>query len=495
MTQLRGVPQVEGLSVSIEAPLSTSDVGRAVPLQANVSGGVPPYRLGWNDSAGGWATGGSWAVNASAPGSVEVVASASDSLGDVGVSSLLVTFVAGPTLSMSATPEAVDEGVPFTLEVTATDGVAPLYIDWSVGPGTSNGTIVDLAGGTSAVPAVATLPGAVVATADLVDSAGGRATVSTAVAASYAPPSLDLGPGPAYAEAGALFSLDGKVVGGAPPIDWTVLPSAPVASPVAFSGTVGANGSFGWGAAFDAAGNDSLSVIVTDSEGASASAELPVSVLPPLSVRILSPTGPVPAEGALLVTAVIGDGYPPYQWTLTSAGSLGPSGSVWVTGNVSLSVEVGNVTGLSLELSVTDGLGGTALDSLSVAVVPPGVGSPGDPAPSVPPSLFGEAATPAAVLLAVLTLVVLVTSWWRKNSGAPPNALGVIKRLLARGGTIEPDDLLLRGREAGVGELAMQSTIDELLGDGRLAKRSGPSAETVLEWGAPDAAGAMEGSQ
>ncbi len=490
---LSGAPsEAQGLSVTIEAPSSTDDAGVEVPLWANVSGGTPPYQVTWNDSAGASAIGLTWSVRSPVPGTLTVQATVTDAPGDVAGSTLRLAFVPGPALALAASAPSVDEGVPFALEISTAGGVPPLTLTWSLVPGPLNGTSVPGADGTATVPVTVDAAGDVAASVELVDSTGDRTAASAVVAVSYAPPTLQIGPVPMFADANAPFALEGHVVGGAPPEGWAVLPSVPAAVPGGPTGAVAPNGSFQWSGVFDAPGNSTLSVTVTDADGETVSSTAPVEVFSALAVAMVPPPGAVLPGASLAATAAVSGGYPPYRWTITVDGAPGPSGTLDAPGNVSFQLPVGDVPAISVGISVTDAVGGATAGDWQFTVQPPGPPAPGTPAPTAPPSLLGEAATPAAIALTVLTLLALVVPRYRRRTRAPAAALRVIEEQLRSGTPVDAETLEQRGRESDVSERAMRREIARLLSEGRLRKVEGPLGEEHLERVPPAAPPSLE---
>jgi hypothetical protein len=470
--------------VAIQAPGSTSDVGVAVPLEANVSGGAPPYDVDWSDSLGDWGFGGSWSVNVSAPGTVEVRANVTDVIGDVAASSLRVAFVQRPTLSVTAAPGSVDVGVPFPLQIASSGGIAPLEITWEVDGDPSNGTVVADPNSTTVVSVSVDVAGPVIADVSLADASGARVAVAETVAIAYPPPSLALGPVPAFAEAGFPFELQGLVLGGAPPLSWTLLPSVVVSEAAPETGTVGLNGSFDWSGDLGAPGNATLEVAVTDAVGAGCSENLSIAVLPALSVQLTPPPGDTPVGSTLTLEVVIGGGAPPYDWSISSQGTMGPAGSLPAPGNLTADIAVANVSELSVLLSVRDALGGTASSALSVPTAPAVQGNGTPPGLSDPGSLFGEAATPAAIALSVLTVVAIVLPRWRRRRAAsaadPADARQVVERLLREEDGIDRETLAYRGESEGLARSEVFGALAELRGSGRLTTRDGLDGEELL---------------
>jgi hypothetical protein len=474
----------EGLSVAIDAPTAESDVGVPIPLEANVSGGAPPYQVTWNDSLGAWAYGSLWSINVSLPEPVEVRATVADSIGDVAESSLGLSFLPGPSLSMTAVPAAVDVNGVFALQVTVAGGVAPLELSWALSDGGPNGTATVAAGAPFAFPATVERPGPVVASATVLDAAGTRSVLSETVAYSYASPSLELGPSPAFAEVGASFDLRGVVVGGAPPVEWTLLPSTIVSGSSPDNGTIGPNGSFDWHAQFDAPGNATIAVGVSDLDGANASVAVPVEIVPALSVRVLLPTSLVEVDSTLNLTAVLSGGYPPYEWSLSAGDATGPAGEAAGPGNLSIQIPIGNESDLDVALSVTDALGAVVTVPVMLATLPPAT-DPGLPtSPAVPPSPLGEAATPAAVALAVVTLAALLVSKWRRHRAAvatdPAEVLQVVERLLLVADGVDLATLRHRGEVEGLEHSEVDRAVAELRRTGRLTNREDFNGEPLL---------------
>jgi hypothetical protein len=481
-------PATQGLSIAIQAPGADSDVGVAIPLEANVSGGIPPYEVRWNDSWGGWSSGGYWSLNASAPGTVQVVASVTDAGRDLAVSSLRLSFVEPPTLAVSAVPSAVDAGVPFSLVFTTIGGVPPLEVSWELSDGPANTTQLTASDTPSVVLALVGQAGPVVAVASVTDAVGGRSMVSQTIANAYPRPTLHLGPGPAFADAGSPFELQGLVVGGAPPVVWTVLPSGVVSGPSASSVPIDPNGSFEWSGRFDAPGNTSLLATVTDGAGANASATLPVQVFPPLSVRLVGPGSLVPRDSSVNLTVVVDGGYPPYDWAITFAGEAGPSGSWSATGNATVELPVGNVSDATVIVVITDGVGGSASGSLPVATLLPGEPSPTPSGPAPPGSLLGEAATPVGIALALLTVAALMVPRWRRHKAAaadPTDTLRVVERILHEGDGVDRETLVYRGELEGIDRSEVFGALAELRRSDRLTTREGAEGAELLGLKAP----------
>jgi hypothetical protein len=480
------VPRVsaQGLSVAIEAPGSTWDMDIAAPVTANVSGGVPPYEVRWNDSRGDWGFGATWSVNGSVPGTVSVLATVTDALGEIAASTLQLSFVAPPSLTVSAVPDVVDVGVPFSLRLVAAAGVAPLQLNWTLAGSVPNGTVLPTSNMTFVVPAIVSDPGPVDVTATILDACGVPRVVSETVAEAYATPTLAVSPTPAFADAGSPFDLRGLITGGAPPISWTVLPDVIVSSAAPEQGMAGPNGSFEWAAAFDAPGNATLDVVVTDGVGQIASGVLSVDVLPGLSVELVSPASAVPVGSVVDLTASVQGGSPPYEWSLASQQGAGPAGSAAVPGNLTVALRVSNMSELSLLLTVVDALGATSSVTLSIPTVPPGTLNGSPPVPSVPSSLFGDAATPVAIGLSVLTAVALLVPRWRRRRAAattdPAEAIRVVERILLEEDGMDRETLAFRGESEGLDRAEVFAALAELRRSGRLTVREGLDQEELL---------------
>jgi hypothetical protein len=402
----------------------------------------------------------------------------------------------GPT-----TPLQGDVGQALPVPVTLSGGVPPFRVNVS-GPGLSAPLSVELVcDGPVEIPVVLAPIGASDLSVELSDAEEApAASISVAV---------DLGSGPnvtayvtnASASDGMSIDLWGGVVGGVPPFDVVIAPTAPALSAPTYAWTSGGDATFAWNATFAAEGTTSIEVEVFDAFGLMAEDVVGVPLVPPLQIAAAVVPTPDPSANLtnVTVTLAIAGGLPPFTVSVTSTAGNGTNGSVPRAGSSTWNLTLPDVGPVSLSISVVDSLGvnRTLLHPLDAAPPPsPAPGPRPGPNGTAPTAAETASAANAAIwgAVGIVALGAVGSVLWvlqrkrrsRRAAPAPPDPVAVLRGLIepvdgADRGTIE-----LLAEEAGVPMETVTATIDRLIADGRLrAERSEEGEESLTWFGGP----------
>ena len=389
---------------------SLIDVNQTTFLSVKVNGGQAPYTAVWTGLPPGCSWTGGLITNSTvplpcaptSPGTHSINATLTDQLGNSVTSpSVNLTVNPGPAVTRpTASPSAIYVNESVTFAATASGGTGYLMYSWvglPTGCSSQNLTTLactpsvsgnfsvqfratDMIGGAATSPALSYIVYAI--------PSAGRPTAS--------PPAIDLGQSVIFATAGA----------GGPPrysFTWLGLPS----------GCSSANSSTLPPCTPKATGTSSITVVVTDFQGTSAtSPALSFTVHPALSVEVTITPANVTAGTAVLVqaTATGGAGGDVFSWTINGA----PYSATGSSFNFTPS-SAGNFT---FVVTVKDSVNGTAAGSSVLTVTPrPGGGS------SSSSSYIGWVIGGAiAVILVALVAGLLVRS--RRRRGPPARPAG-----------------------------------------------------------------------
>jgi chitodextrinase len=384
-----------GATLTLQATLAAGrtvvDVGQADYLTCTPSGGQPPYSFTWDFGNGTFVAGPASLAHAfPSPGAVIVTCRVLDSQKVVSTVATSVTVDPDPTLVIIQNRTAVDVGQWLGLSCAPSGGTAPFFVGWTFGDGGSaTGTIADHAYAT---------PGPYLALCTAEDGAGTIVAANAAVAVS-----------PALA-VGASVSWPSAAPGSA--VRFTALPANGSGSYAAFRWDFGDGNTSSFANvshAFGAAGNFTVRLSITDSNGATATGRVVVSVSP---IRVSTPPAPRSVnEGATVAfsAAASGGAGGPYNFTWRFGdGSVGYGASashryVWAGT-------------YSPVLVVTDRLGATVASSMGPVVV------------QAPTTALGWTGTVGVLFLPLLVgLAVGLTMYQRERTSArrpPPTVTG-----------------------------------------------------------------------
>jgi PKD repeat protein len=341
------------LAIAVQASAASGYAPLLTTLSATVTGGSPPYAIGWSLGDGGSATGTSLTHLYTSPGEFTASATVSDAAGASATAQATVTVQASTgtfDVGASAAPSSGPAPLSAVLSATPRGGSAPYATAWAFGDGSF--------GSGAAASHTYALPGAYEAAVFVTDAAGRVGTNFTAVAVSGTTGS---------ALAAHLVETPAT---GSPPLAVTASVSA-----VGGSGTYTAlawtfgDGTTGSGPVvvheYTGLGTYSLTVRVTDSTGASATDSTTVLV-----------------EGVVVVVSVnrtAGDAPLTVGASASISGGTGIYRSVtWDWGDGSTSsgnpanhTYAANVTGtVTVQASATDSGGQSAVGAQAIAIAP-----------------------------------------------------------------------------------------------------------------------------
>ncbi len=312
------------LAVSVAASRSVVDVGQLDAFTCTAAGGESPFSYAWQVGNGSFVPGNnSLSASFGSSGPVVVTCEVTDRTASHATSSVSVTVNPAPTIAIATNRTAADVGEPIAFECSPTPGTTPITVGWSFGDGTTAST--------GNVTHAYASPNRYSATCSATDFVGVTVVASVAL------------------------NISG-------PLGATVVARPPAAAPgsdITFTGA-GTNGSgnytgYRWsfgdlgtgsgavvGHAYAAAGNYTVTLEVTDSNGITASAEVTVHIsrvqaqVAPFSTSIatgtavsFSATGSGGAGGPYNFTWQFGDGQvgygPTVSHTYSAMGTFAPT--------------------------------------------------------------------------------------------------------------------------------------------------------------------------
>jgi hypothetical protein len=485
-----------GLTASIVGPGPVVDAGRPFTLTANATGGLAPYEFRWEGVGAPFHTT-TWTAVVQAPGTFNATLEVIDLLGTTAEASVELHVVLPPSLNVTVPSGGSDAGVPFPVRFNVSGGTGPYELAWGTGPASSNSSATVSSDGSYLEPASVPSPGAAWLSVTVLDALGANRTAAVPLGPVHPLPMTSVSVTPTTAEPGELLRLTAVVTAGTPPFRWSVLPSGPVASPSTVSGTLLADGTVAWSSTIAATGNLSVLVTIVDSNGAVASANGSVRVVPGLRL-VVAVASPNPSLGnPLVLSGLLTGGTPPYlyRWSLsdgeTSVGNLSNPGPV------TFSATPRGAGYLAAVLWVTDFLGGEANSSTEVLVPTTGSGTTAVPSPS---TASAAAESGWAWPVGAVAIIVAGAVFWalrlRRPAGGPTPAappggagMGVVRRLLQESGELERETLTFLAEEEGVSPEATLAAVDRWSRAGKIRSEMAGEGETLLRW----AGGSTEG--
>lgn len=355
-----GATATANLSINIQrvAPIiSTSTlpdgkVGAAYSQNLAATDGVPPYTWAIADGsmpAGLSVSGSAISGTPTAAGKSTFAIQVTDSAGSTARANLSINVISVPVIT-SSTLATGEIAIAYSQPLVVSGGTAPYT--WSITSGSLPAGLALSAGVISGTP---TASGAFSFTAQVVDSAAIAATASVSlnIAAAPAITTTVLAAG----KVGVAYSQTLAASGGISPYTWSVsagsLPGGLSLSSGVISGMPTTIGTF------------SFTMKVTDSVGASATANLSIGITTaPVITTSTLPAGEVSI--AYSQTLAVSGGVAPYTWSITT-GAL-PAG-------LSLAASTGVISGMptasgsfTFTIQVADSQAATATANLSITV-------------------------------------------------------------------------------------------------------------------------------
>jgi large repetitive protein len=322
------------------------------------SGGTAPYA--WSVSAGALPAGISLSADGTLSGTPTVIASSSsftvevtDAYNQTATETVTSLSVSAGVSTTFAAPAAVDVGVAFSDQLTATGGTTPYT--WSLNSGTvPGGVTLSSAGVLSGTPSPA---GSYTFAVNVTDANNGSATTSITLVVNA---QLAVGLTPPTGEIHTFYTYT-LAVGGTAPYTWTLISgSLPGSITLRTNGTLAGTP--------PAASTSTFSVKVTDADGATATGTDTVTIIAgPVLTFATPPTAQLNTPYSDTLTA--SGGTTPYSWSVSS-GSL-PLG---ITLGASSGVLAGTPTTIgtsTFTVTVTDANSQVAAQATTLRVASP----------------------------------------------------------------------------------------------------------------------------
>ena len=378
------------------------------------------------------------------------------------------------TLSIDVEPPVLSGEVGESSEIVVeiAGGVAPFHVAAQELGSLTPVDSLAAADGSVLVPLEDVEPGSLPVVVNVTDALGVGVTGTTTLTVE---PTLilDAGFGRALTTASSSVTGNFSVTSGAPPFYWCVGASGPTSSNTPFAGIAGAGDPFGWSGEFDPEASATVTLEVFDPSGATGNASVSSLAVAPFTAVLGASAG---APGDLEVTAELEGGVPPFTF-FANASTGGP----WTTsessdgdfrwtvpedasGPVNVSLVVVDRFGYSFEINATVDLGIRAIPST--------------------PSAIGEVAAGSVAI----ALIVAGGIWWRQHRRGrsvpptPPDPEAVLRRILEPADGADRPTVELLAEEAGIPLDLARSTIDRLVGEGRIRSDTTSDGEEVLAW-------------
>jgi PKD domain len=364
------------LSASVAASRSTVDANESDLFACTPAGGESPFSFAWSIAGGGFSGGNSsFATGFSTLGSVSVTCRVTDHLATQAEGGTSVLVNPDPKVSVRLNRTAADVGEPIAFNCSQSGGTPAIALAWTFGDG---------AGQTGALASHAYATArSFVPTCTATDGAGVSASASQQVLVS-SPLSVTVQASRSAAAPGT-------------PVHFTAVPANGSGGYSAYTWTFG-DQSTGTGVtvqhAYSAAGNFTVSVRVTDSNGITASGAAQETITPVVAHVVSAPTSGAPESNLTFSATASGGAGGPYNFTWNFGdGSVGYGASV-------LHAFASSGT-FSPTLKVTDGAGESNTTAWpSVTVAPPA--APGPALGWLPIFLLALIGAAAGAVLAVV---------------------------------------------------------------------------------------------
>jgi hypothetical protein len=466
-------------SVSIAAAPVASEPGLPVVFSLVLAGGTAPFQFSWSSSSNLTGSGENFTAWATGPGNLTVTVIVVDSTGALAAASYGEWILPGVTVGLSAT-NASDTGAPFSLAVTVGGGVAPYAANLSLDGG---GSLAETfpAAGTYPIPTWSSWTGPINASAVVTDALGATARTDALVTALAPRPEVVLAGGPESVEVGVRYTWWASVVGGTPPINWTVTGAGATENSTDPMTSTSSPGTISWSASFNASGNASVEFVAIDAGQAAATLTVPVRVAPPVDAFLSVPSG---GPRTSVNVTVLG-GLPPYEIVLSATDGESWAGNASAPGTFTWTLDPRGSGAINVTLFVADAAGGnsSALREIEGSVPV----DPVAPAAAVPDPL----GTLALVLVALGGIAGAgIDRFVRRRPAAaasPPEprvapAIEEVRRILEESDSLERETVCLTGEERGSSREAIEAGIEHWVHLGRIEIVRGSGGEQLLRW-------------
>jgi len=492
-------PAPDIADVSIAGVGTEVDVGVPFTLTANVTSGLAPFGYRWSSPLFGGSTAANWTLTFSTLTATTIDLTMVDSTGSIAYSNLSLSAVTPPSLTLLDAPGPGDEGLPAALDMEVANGVAPYLVSWTLAPNGSSGSTEVSRPGSVVEPVWSNRSGPTWLSASVRDDAGAVATLSSGFD-SFAPaPVVSVEDPLPPLEAGTPFAIQGLVVGGTPPVVWSLQTLAPVGPSGPRSGDVGPAGAVNWSATISAPGNFTATLSVVDAVGAEAASTFGLTVLPAVEAELAVGAASPTVGGSLPLSVLVAGGVGPYEYEFVASDGELCAGNLSSAGPVECSLTPSAPGYLLLSVTVRDGAGGVAMTSTTVLVGPVASSpSPGDPAGSAPVDWV----VPVFGLVVVVGAVVLLLRRRRAKPGptaaattaVDPPSFEVVRRLIVESDGIDLDHLIMSADEDQVGRDDVESAVRAWTDRGRVRVENGPNGGRLFWVESPASAAPPAGS-
>jgi len=360
--------------------------------------------------------------------------------------------------------------------ITVGGGVPPFVLHWGLVGTEANGSMTLPSDGPGLLPLSAPRPGSFDLSVTVVDALGAE-SLPESLPVAFLPPLALLS---AAAEAvtsdhGMRLNVSASAYGGAPPYDWSMVPSLQAENGSAPAGTLVGPGGFGWNGTYRSDGTVGITVVLVDALGGSVTVNLTAAAAP-----VLAATAVAQAVGSDRVTLelTISGGVGPYvyRWS-DDAGDAG-NGTTATGGTLTLQEHVDNQGALEFAFSVTDAVGAVATTTANTSFL-----VPASPAPAA--SVLPLAAALLGLLGAGAAVVVGLRRRDRLRGRATPSTpdpVAVLREVIEPSDGVDRALVEMLAEERGLGPEVVRETLERLKADGRVRTGRGFDGEEVFAW-------------
>jgi hypothetical protein len=474
-----GAHATESLPVYIVSSANPVDAELPFVLTAKVVSAGLPLFYNWTDSLGDYNSESTWQMDVEVPGQLTVTLQVTDASGEYGEASLTVWVLPPPSVTVSSPLAHIDAGTFAPFFIAVEGGVPPLTVNWTPVRGSPNGTASWPVDGNYSEEVNFSGPGSGWILVHVTDARGDSTSANTLVTQVVAPGSIALATNGSVAEVGWPLGVAVTVEQGAPPFEWTLSSTLPLAEGPTESGLLTADGTYRANISFAFPGVALLNLTVADAAGVLRTATTAVVVESGLSLQVATPGWQ--STTPFVVRANLSGGVSPYTFQFRFSDGETSNGTLASAGFASASFDPTSEGNYSVEVRVKDDLGQIALSTEFVRV-----DASAAPDPAVPSSGLAVYGGLAALALLGLLLALYTFHRFRKGRETPASpgnsALPTVRQLLQRNQIIDRETLLLLCEEEGELLEAAQSALRLLIRTGEVTTEPGPTHDEVLRW-------------